>query len=355
MKDWTKTLVRPNESVMSVIERINDADMQVALIVDDNQRLLGIVTDGDVRRFILRRLPLDRPVTEAMNPTPTTCNLGDSLEHIQAVMTASALRFLPLIDADGRVVGVHANDFVPTKPERRTNPVVLMVGGMGTRLRPLTNDTPKPLLKIGGKPILEIIIDSFVNQGFVNFYLAVNYKADMIKDHFGDGRGHGAKITYIEEQERMGTCGALGLIAEPLDETFLVMNGDLLTTVDFGALLDFHHQHHSVATMAVREYDYQVPFGVINSDGHHIMSIEEKPIQRFFVNAGIYALSPAIFKYLNPGKYMDITDLFKSLIEDKQSPSMFQINEYWLDVGRIDDFERANQEFHGIFGKDRKS
>jgi len=353
VKDWAKTLVAPETTILSVVHGINEADLQVALVVDDQRRLLGIVTDGDIRRAILRQVSFDKPVSEIMNPAPITCPAGESRERVQATMTAASLRFLPMVDAEGRVVSVCTLENLLASPQR-SNTVVLMAGGMGTRLRPLTNDIPKPLLRVGGKPLLEIILEGFIAQGFHNFYLAVNYKAQMIKDYFQDGGAFGVSIRYLEENQRLGTCGALTLLPERPTESLIVMNGDLLTTVDFGTLLDFHDEHGAVATMAVREYDFQVPYGVVETDGHRILRLEEKPIQRFFVNAGIYALSPQVLDRLVPDRYMDITELFQNLLDDNHETAMFPIREYWLDIGRVDDFERANQEVHDILATSRR-
>ena len=224
-----------------------------------------------------------------------------------------------------------------------------MAGGLGTRLRPLTQDTPKPLLKVGNKPILETIIENFAKYGFVNITISVNYKADMIKEYFGDGSALGVNIDYIEESKRLGTAGALSLIKERPQEPFFVMNADLLTNVNFEHLLDFHLLERSVATMCVREYDYQVPYGVIETDGSLITSIKEKPLHKFFVNAGIYTLSPQVFEYIPKDEFYDMPTLFEDIIANNLKSVSFPIHEYWLDIGRMEEFEQAQNEYNEVF------
>jgi len=224
-----------------------------------------------------------------------------------------------------------------------------LAGGLGSRLQPLTEDKPKPLLSVGDKPILETILESFVEQNFRRFYISVNYKADAIKEHFADGGKWNAEIRYLEEEPRLGTAGALDLIPERPELPLLVMNGDLLTRVNFQDLLDYHRDQKAEATMCVREYDFQVPFGVVEIDDHNIRSIDEKPVHRFFVNAGIYVLEPGLIDLIPKGEYFDMTDLFARALEKGYETQAFPIHEYWLDVGRIDDLDRANHDYQNGF------
>jgi NDP-sugar pyrophosphorylase family protein len=219
-----------------------------------------------------------------------------------------------------------------------------MAGGLGSRMHPLTRESPKPLLTVGSRPILETILSSLAGAGFERFFIAVNYKAEMVKAHFGDGARWGVRVEYLEEQERLGTAGALGLLPGRPENAVLVMNADLLTKLDFQHLLDFHADSGADATMCVREYHLEVPFGVVETDGHRISAIEEKPEHRFFVNAGIYMLEPTVLDYVAGDEALDMTDLFARLIEDGRETAAFLMREYWLDVGRPDDFERANSD-----------
>jgi NDP-sugar pyrophosphorylase family protein len=224
-----------------------------------------------------------------------------------------------------------------------------MAGGLVNRLRPLTDECPKPMLKVGNKPLLETIVENFIEYGFHRFYISVNYMADVVESYFGDGSRWGVDIEYLHEEHRLGTAGALSLLPETPTEAILVMNGDLLTKVNFKQLLDFHYGHQAQATMCVREYDFQVPYGVVKIDGQRITSIDEKPIQRFFVNAGIYVLEPEALDLISSNIFFDMTTLFEKLIELKKEPAVFPIREYWLDIGHLADYNRANGEYRDIF------
>ena len=220
-----------------------------------------------------------------------------------------------------------------------------MLGGLGTRLRPLTNEIPKPMLKVGNKPIVETIVDSFKQYGYKNFIFSVNYKKEVIQNYFQTGEAFGVYIDYVEEEKRMGTAGALSLIENRPVEPFFVMNGDLLTQVNFNQLMQFHVEQGAVATMCVREYEYQVPYGVIETNGTDLIAIKEKPIHRSFVNAGIYVLSPEVFEYIPHDMFYDMPTLFDALIAAGKKTSVFPIHEYWLDIGQVDDFQRANEKY----------
>lgn len=346
MKNWQSALVAPETSVQETMETLSA--LQIALVVDSEHRLLGTVTDGDVRRALLRGVTLQDAVGKIMNTAPTTARLGEDRDTILATMKRLHIHHIPTIDDCGRVLGVELLDTL-IETQERDNWVVLMAGGLGTRLRPLTDDCPKPLLRIGTKPILETIIDSFVADGFNRFYIAVNYKAEMIEDHFGDGSRWGAQIRYLREDRKMGTAGALSLIPDRPNQSLLVMNGDLLTKVNFGQLLNFHLEHEAQGTMCVREYDFQVPYGVVTVDNHRISALEEKPVHRFFVNAGIYVLEPTALDLIPENMPFDMTSLFETLMAQRKETTAYPIREYWLDIGHMDDFERASGEYSREF------
>lgn len=259
-------------------------------------------------------------------------------------MRERKLKQLPIISNDNVLQHILFSDELELAI-KKDNKVVLMVGGLGTRLRPLTETVPKPMLNVGNKPILETIIESFKNYGFSNFILSVNYKKEMIMDYFQDGTHLGVNIEYIEETKRLGTAGALSLLLERPMEPFFVMNGDLLTKINFEQLLDFHNETNSTATMCVREYEYQIPYGVIETDNHKLLSIVEKPVNKSFVNAGIYVLNPAVLNYVPSGDFYDMPELYKKLINEEEKVAVFPLREYWLDIGRMDDYEKANNEF----------
>jgi len=227
--------------------------------------------------------------------------------------------------------------------------VVLMAGGLGTRLRPLTEEVPKPMLPVGDKPLLELIIQNFVNQGFRKFDISVNYRREVIQNYFGDGQRFNCEIGYVVEEKRMGTAGALSLLPERPSEPFLVMNADLLTSASFTTMVEHHKAHRALATVGAREYSIEVPFGVISCDGEELLQIVEKPVHRHLVNAGIYVLSPEALDYLDPSVPTDMPDLFKRLMSDGQRASVFPLREYWLDIGAFSDLERAREEISEIF------
>lgn len=340
MKDWKSTLISPQASILEAMGIIDIGALQIALVVDENGRLIGTVTDGDVRRAILDKVPLEEPVSRIMFTPPTVANIHDERDEILARMRRRQIRHIPVVDDDGRVVGLKVLlDML--QPQQRSNQAVIMAGGLGSRLRPLTEDTPKPLLKVGGKPILENIIENFMDHGINRFCISVNYRADQIKEYFGTGSKWGAEIHYLEEDRKMGTAGALGLLDAPPTDPLVVMNGDLVTKINFSQLLDFHREQHARATMCVREYDFQVPFGVIQVDNHRLTALEEKPTHTFFINAGIYVLEPDILHLINHNEYLDMTTLFALLLEQGEKVTVFPVREYWIDIGRIDDYERA--------------
>ena len=348
MKYWKECKVLAEKTILEILQVIDRSALQIALVVDENDKLLGTVTDGDIRRALLTGISLEKPVAEIMNCNPSTVHEKQERYAILMKMQEKNLNQLPVVDDKGRVVDLVSLKELTYKA-RRENPVILMVGGLGTRLRPLTNNCPKPLLKVGNKPILETIIENFIEDGFYKFYFAVNYKSDMIEEYFGDGNRFGVEIKYIHEKKRMGTAGALSLLPEKLKVPAIVMNGDLLTKVNFSQFLDYHEEQKALATMAVREYNYQIPYGVIHFEDSKIIDIEEKPSQSFFVNAGIYILSPEAVDRVNKEEFFDMPDLFNEIIKENKVTAAFPIREYWLDIGKMDDFEKAQGDYREMF------
>lgn len=348
MRDWKSVLVSPDASIRETIRVIDMGALKIALVVDGEGRLIGTVSDGDIRRGILKGCSLEDKVQQIMNTSPTAIRQNEGREKILALMRQKRFYQIPVVDKCGVLVGLELIDNILALP-RMDNWVVLMAGGMGTRLKALTTDIPKPLLKIGDKPILGTILESFIDQGFTRFFISVNYKSELIERHFGDGSQLGVHIDYLREDKKLGTAGALDLLPSRPESPVVVMNGDLLTKVNFQQLLDFHLEHKAVATMCVREYDFQVPYGVVRLDRHRIAAIEEKPIQRFFVNAGIYVLEPQALDQIPCNTYFDMPLLFEKLVEQQQETAVFPVREYWLDIGRIDDFEQAQADFTKVF------
>ena len=322
--------------------------MQIVLVVDEADRLLGSVTDGDVRRGILRGVRLNSPVSEIMNAKPISVEIGTTQEAGIALMRERVLHQLPVLDAEGRVVELMTLDAV-LRAVREDTTVVLMAGGLGSRLRPLTDLTPKPLLPIGGRPLIEITINSLARQGFGRFLLSVRYKAEQFREHFGDGQKLGVAIDYIKEDEQLGTAGALRLLPERPTAPFLVMNGDILTNLDARLLLLFHREQKACATMCVREYEWTIPYGVVRSSNGHLEKFEEKPTRREFVNGGIYVLSPEVLDLLPECGAIDMPTLLDRVATRIAPPTIYHLREYWLDIGHVDDLGRAQHELPEIF------
>ena len=340
--------VSPTASLREAIEAIDRSGRQIALVVDAEGKLVATVTDGDVRRGILRGVDLDGPVDQVMHLSPTTITEGAPDAETRRLIRERKLHHVPVLDEAGRLVDLATVEdlFGVTPNDTR---VVLMAGGLGTRLRPLTETVPKPMLPVGGKPILEQIIGLFADQGFWHISISVNYRADMVREHFGTGEGLGVKIDYIEEEQRMGTAGALSLLPEKPDAPFIVMNGDVLVALEFPDLLAYHRDKAATGTLVVREYEQQVPYGVVRSQDGLMTGIEEKPVERYYVNAGIYVLSPEALDRLTPGEPLDMPDLLSALTADGKNVGVYPLRDYWRDIGRLADLEAARSEFDSVF------
>ena len=348
LHDWRNVAVNEQYSIRTALAVLDSASLQIVLVVSQDQTLLGTLTDGDVRRALLRGETLDNPVVSAMNKAPTVGSQQDSETAWKNVLVEQSLRHLPILDQSQKIVGLY---YAKTSRKKCQNPVVLMLGGLGMRLRPLTDSVPKPMLKVGDKPILETIVSHIAEQGFTDFYFCINYLGDQIRAYFGDGERWGIKIHYIEEDNRLGTAGALSLIKEHLKAPFIVMNGDLLTKVDLRSLLDFHQEHQNQATACIREYSQQVPYGVMEVEGTQVSQIVEKPVYRYFVNAGIYSLSPNVLAHVPENSFYDMPTLLDEVLAEKKNVGAFPITEYWMDIGQIPDFEQAQADYDVHFTK----
>lgn len=348
MKTYHDILLSPTSTIRETLKVIDSGAKKIALVADANKKLIGTITDGDIRRAILAGADLDATVDKFYNSNPIACGINDSKEKILQVAAAKKIFQIPVIDGDGIIVGVAEVAELLQSPCRE-NRVVLMAGGLGARLSPLTDITPKPMLHVGEKPILEIIIQNFAKYGFVDILLCVSYKSHMIKSYFGDGKSFGVNIDYINETKRLGTAGALSIIRSLLIKPFFVMNADLLTNINFEHLYDYHLSSQAMATMSVRELDLQVPYGVVNISDGRITSVVEKPTHKFYVNCGIYMLNPEALEYVPNDQFFDMPSLFDIMISNGKSVLSFPIREYWLDIGRMSDYERANTEYREVF------
>ena len=322
--------------------------MQIGLVVDRQQRLMGTVTDGDLRRGLLRGITTDAPVRTLMNDAPRTIGFGEPRGDVLAFMRREKIKHIPVVDFAGRAVDLITIDSLLT-PQSQPYPIVLMAGGEGRRLRPLTEHTPKPMLDVGGRPILETIVRRFAEAGFSEFHISVNYRADVIRNHFGDGRALGVDISYIDEDMPLGTAGPLGRMTADADEPMLVMNADILSKLDPVQMIDFHRESGAGATMAVRPYEVQVPYGVVDIDNHEIRGLREKPVTRHFINAGIYVLDPAAIDLVPRDRAFDMPQLFDACRAAGMNAHAYPVEEYWVDIGQIDDYRRANADFAATF------
>ncbi|GAA5132116.1 nucleotidyltransferase family protein [Thalassotalea piscium] len=341
--NWQNILIPPTATMEQTITIIDKGAMQMALVVDDRNALVGVVTDGDIRRALIRHQSMDCSIADVMNKKPLVATMGTSRNKLLNLMNAKGLHAIPLIK-NGELVGLETLQHIVARPSY-DNPVFLMAGGFGTRLKPLTDTCPKPLLKLGDKPILETILESFVDSGFHQFYISTHYMPEAIHEHFGDGERWGVQIHYVHEQEPLGTGGSLGLLPDDLPELpIIMMNGDVLTKIDFEKLLNYHNQHSPICTMCVREDEYKVPYGVVEADGARITSLVEKPTHKYFINAGVYVVSKAMINAVGKNKRIDMTDLIESYIADNQYVAMFPVHEYWLDIGKMVDFYQAQKD-----------
>lgn len=347
---WEKCCVKKDATLRQVMEAIDRSSMQMALVVENEFYLKGIVTDGDIRRALLKGFSLDTVVSDIMHTNPIVFHSSNSKNLVIRQMQKQQISHAPLLDDDGRVLELYILNELLSKSSR-SNPVLLMAGGLGTRLRPLTEHVPKPLLKVGNTPILETILTSFIENGFSRFYLAVNYKSEMIEAYFGDGSRWDVEIKYLHERKRLGTAGALYLMPKEIQEPVIVMNGDLLTKVDFGEFLDYHVSEAAVATMGVREYSWQIPYGVIELKDGQIAHIKEKPMHHCYVNAGMYVLSPEAVHRVSDEEYLDMPELFRGIVAEKKKTAVYPIRDYWMDIGQMDDFRQAQGEYDEVFGE----
>lgn len=341
--DWKALRLYPDQSVRDALTLINNTSEQFAVVTDMADKLVGVVTDGNIRRGLLTCESLESPVHTVMNSAPKHTIIATSAVQALCIMEEASLTHLPVLEEDGTIRHIWSlKDLRGATP--LPNSVVLMAGGLGTRLGELTRNCPKPMLDVAGKPILQIILESFTNAGFRKFFLAVNYLSKVIIDYFGDGSRFGCHIHYLREQKRMGTAGALSLLP-PQTMPFLVANADILTHLNMRCLIHEHLAHRSPATMVVRKHSMQIAYGVVESDeSGNLSAIKEKPTYNVHISAGIYALSPLVLPIIPPNTFFDMPDLFQKLLHTGYCPRIMETNDYWLDIGQLPDYKRAQDE-----------
>lgn len=340
---WRTALLDATASIRDAIENLDRSSLQISLVVSPAGELLGTVTDGDIRRALIKGTALDASIVDVMNKRPLVVPPKLGKKAVLQLMQANKILQLPEVDEQGQVCGLHLLENI-VAPPALANTLVIMAGGKGTRLRPLTQNCPKPMLPVGGKPMLEHILLRARAEGIRHIVLAINYLGEMIEDYFGDGRAWQLQIRYLREKDALGTAGALSMLDEPQTAPILVCNGDVLTDIHYTDFLDFHEKNGALATMAVKQHEWRNPFGVVRTEGVDIISFDEKPITRCHVNAGIYALSPEAMQYLRPNSACDMPGLFEKIQADGGKIIAYPMHEPWLDVGRPDDLALAQQE-----------
>ncbi|SNZ20128.1 nucleotidyltransferase family protein [Cohaesibacter gelatinilyticus] len=342
-KDWQKALLPMNATLQQAIHCLNDSAFQIAIVIHADGKLRGTLTDGDIRRGLLRGMTLESSIESLVKLDPFVVPTSFGRDAVLMLMQSNGVQQLPIVDENRMVVGLHALDELLT-PQTRENLMVVMAGGQGRRLRPHTENCPKPLIPVAGKPMLEHIIERARSEGFGKFILAIHYLGHMIEEYFGNGAKWGVEISYLREDRPLGTAGAIGLMADLPEQPFVVSNGDVLTDIRYGELLDFHNRHGAMATMAVRLHEWQHPFGVVRTKGVDIVGFEEKPISRSHINAGVYVLDPLSLQHMQKGEHSDMPSLFARLQGASQRTIVYPMHEPWLDVGRPDDLQTANSQ-----------
>ena len=339
--DLTSVLLHAADTLEEAAVSLSENSLKIVLIVDNDRKLLGTVTDGDIRRGLLAGHSMQSPLSEVMEKDSICIRAGESRSRALQIIQDKDLLQLPVLNAEGVVVGLETIRDLLFR-EKKSNRVLLMAGGFGKRLYPLTKEIPKPLLPIGGKPILETILEQLVEEGFQHFLFSVYYRADQVREHFGDGAKWGIEIEYLEEDEPLGTAGAIGLLdPDQIDAPFVVMNGDLVTKLDFTQLINHHVQNVCAATICVREYQFTVPFGVVEGENGKMYRIVEKPVQTCFINAGIYVLQPELIESFGSARALGMPGLLNNISKEGNKVTMFPIHEHWADVGHIEEYQRA--------------
>jgi dTDP-glucose pyrophosphorylase len=351
VKKFDRVLIGSAQTLRDALQCIDAGAEGIALVVDADRKLLGTITDGDLRRAVLAGVDMDRETVATLlggrgARRPVTARAGAGAGALRKLMKDHSLRHIPLVDDAGRVIELALLRELALEDELPLTAVV-MAGGLGTRLRPLTDSLPKPMLPVGDRPVMEHVVEQLQKVGISRVSITTHYKPEAIKAHFGDGRRFGLEIDYVNEEEPLGTAGALGLLKQP-EGPVLVINGDVLTEVNFRSMFDYHVDNQAVMTVGVRQFELQVPYGVVDLEESRVTRLDEKPTYRFFINAGVYLIEPEVFTLITGEERLDANDLIERLIADGKKVIGFPIHEYWLDVGRPEDYRQANEDFTAV-------
>jgi dTDP-glucose pyrophosphorylase len=348
MKNWKKICISSDCSIFNGMKILNDTGSKILFVLSSENTLLGSLADGDIRRGLVKGVSLEDSVTKAMNNNPLRVDTIASDLVIDAIFKSNNVTHIPVINEFNEVVNIYTNVELKQSVVARDNFVVLLVGGLGSRLGELTANCPKPMLKLGDKPILEIIISNLKEQGYRNFILSVNYKAEMIEEYFEDGTKLGVNIFYIKEKQRLGTAGPLSLVENINNLPLVIMNGDILTKINFNHLMDYHESNSFDICVCTSRHDYQVPFGVIELEDNLIKRIVEKPSYTTIISSGIYTMNPEMLKHVPKDIFYDMPTFLEKLISLNKRIGAFDIQDYWIDIGRKDDFTKAKADYLNI-------
>lgn len=337
-----------NDTIKNAMKKIDKNLIGAALVLDDEKKVIGIVTDGDIRRAILSDKVLENKIIDIYNKNFKYVTENQSKKKAKEFMISNKIRQLPVLDENYKLKDMYFLDDLACC-ENKDNYVFILAGGLGTRLRPLTETVPKPMLLVGDKPILEVIIEQFKNYGFNNFIISLNYMGEIIENHFKDGKHMGVNIKYVKETKKLGTAGSIRLASKIFKKPFIVINGDILTGMDFDAFLMYHKTGSFDITVGVRNYEINVPYGVINAENNIIKSLKEKPSFSYFINSGVYVVNPNLIKLIPDGKIYNMTDLINDSLKCNHKSGVYNISEYWVDIGQHEEYKKANEDFNKVF------
>ncbi|KGM97331.1 nucleotidyltransferase family protein [Clostridium botulinum] len=340
--------VSDDATIKDAMESIDKNLIGAVFITNKDKKVIGVVTDGNVRRAILKGYTIADSVKNIYHTDFKYVNKLVSKQKVKEKMLKYNIRQLPLLDEEGKLIDLYFLDHIISY-DKKDNYVFILAGGLGTRLRPLTENIPKPMLKIGGKPMLERIIEQFKGYGFVNFIISINYKGEIIEDYFKDGSDFDVNIQYVREEKKLGTAGSINLAKEKFDKDFLVINGDILTGIDFETMLNHHIENKFDITAGARNYEMKVPYGVMITEDKIIKSLEEKPTYNFYINSGVYVLSKNVINYIPKDTEYNMTDLIEDVIKAGGRCGTYNITEYWSDIGHIEDYKKANEDVNKFF------
>jgi len=345
-------LINKGYSVREAIEAIDKGSRGIILVVDKEKKIIGTIADGDIRRALLKGVKLDDKVEKVIHYNPIVSNKSTSIEGIKELFIKKGVKQIPVVNDEGIVEDlISINDIL--LPEGKENLVIIMAGGLGTRLKELTKEIPKPMLRVGKDPILQHIINNFKQYGYNKLVLSVNYKADIIENYFQDGYAYGVKIQYVREKKRLGTGGGIKLAKDYIESPFFVTNGDIFTSLNVEDMMNFHIRNKFDITVGVRKYYFEVPYGVINLEKNVIKSIEEKPSVEYLINGGVYCINPDIIDYIPDDKYYEITDLINKCIKEGKKVGSYEIKDYWMDIGKVEDYYKVNEDVSSLIACDK--